>query len=589
MDWTLSYQDVSVFDDDQSLGVQDVDATHEQQQTAASTRHVHGELRLARSTADDLANLNRATNMLGTKSSAQRLYASHAGTPEAKGPAKRKREVTPRDPPVQMPDDNPGIVGRMRSRDAMPPPQLPLRNMMFGQASHRPRNLNEAHANRSNPLYQPPANVGAFEGRVSNAVPLTDAGLRQQRPSEWQTSISAVNDGLYDEGAVFSFSEAQKPGATYPTRREQDNLYYPSKSSLSPVNPIGDYQWPGQLYGAGLSQPAQGSFNDSGPTDTSGSQMEGQSYPCQSQHRGEAITLHDSNLVNQGYPGPSSLIHSGGPQISPLNLSTPPYRRPFVSSQPTDDGELDKILHPTPQRPIYRPTSISPNRGRLTLPPTPRNTSDRNLSAASTTGLLSHVRSSSTTANMLTPTSATSHRQQLGISSSIGPPVSSSPYFAPRSIPPPHQHQPRQRPYSTAPRHPHGFQNTNTHLQFARPQLTEQLRAANPIGAPHSQNTQRHQRPFNEHNPALRHQHLHPPILQAPSQPTNNLSQPPPAFTSRPPGEDLGSRYSTTTGFANRPRQPSARMDPHVLNSLSFLNEPTMRDENVGGRRKARR
>lgn len=593
IDQTLSYHDTSDFDDDQSLGVHVVDAAREQQQTAASTRHIDGELRLARSTADDLANLNRASNMVETRSSVQRLHGSHAETPQAKGPVKRKRQVTPRDPPVQMPD-NPGIVGRMNSRDAMPPPQLPLRNMMFGQTPHRPRNIDEARGDRSNLLYQPPTNVGAFEGRVNNAMPLAEAWCRQQRPSAWHTDrhsdmpdhvILGVNDDLYDEGAVFSFAEAEKPGATYSSHREQDNLYYPSKSSLSPR----EFEWPGQPPGAGSSQPGKGSFDGSRATDMSRPQTEGQSYLFPSQDRGEAVTLQDRNLPSQWYPGRSSSNHSGGSQISPLNLATLPHRQPFLSSQPRNDGELDNILHPTPQRPIYRPASVSPNRGRITLPPTPRNTSDRNLNAHSSAGLLSHVRSSSTNANMLTPTSTTSHRQQLGIPSSTGPPVSSSPYFSRRSIIPPHQQQPTQRPYSTALSHPNGSQSTNPQFQPVRSLLTEQLRAPGPYGAPHSQNTRRHQRPFNEHNPALRHQHVHPSILQPPGQSTNNRSQPPSAITPRPPGEDLGSRYSATTGFTNRPRQPSARMDPQVLNGLSFLNEPTVGNENVGGRRKAHR
>ncbi len=595
IDKTLSYQDTSVFDDDQSLGVQDVDAAHEQQQTAASTRHLDGELRMARSTADDLANLNRATNLLETRSSVQRSHASHAETPEAKGSVKRKREVTPRDPPEQMPDDNPGIVGRMNSRDAMPPPQLPLRNMMPAQTPHRPRNLDEACGDRSNLLYQPPTNVRAYEGRVSNAMPLAEACGRQQSPSAWHTNrhshfpdhvLSVVNDELYDEGAIFPFSEVGKSGAAYTSRPAQDNLYYPSESSLSS---LGDFQWPVQPSGAGSSQPGKGSFDGSRATDVSQPQMEGQSYLFRSQDRGEAVTLQDSNLPNQWYPGQSSSNHSGGSQISPLNLSTLPYHQPFLSGQPTHDGELDSILHPTPQRPIYRPASVSPKRGRITLPPTPRNTSDRNLNAHSSAGLLSHVRSSSTNSNMLTPTSTTSHRQQLGIPSSNGPPVSSSPYFSRRSIIPPPQHQPTQRPHSTALSNPNGSRNTAPQFPPVRSLLTEQPRAASPYIAPRSQNTRRHQRPFNEHNPALRHQHVHPSILQPPSQSTHTRSQPSPAIIPRPPGEDLGSRYSTATGFANHSRQPSARMDPQVLNSLSFLNEPTMGNENAGGRRKARR
>lgn len=591
IDQTLSYHDTNVFDDDQSLGVQVVDAAHEQQQTAASTRHVDGELRLARSTADDLANLNRATNVVDTRSSVQRLHASHAETPEAKGPVKRKREVTPRDPPVQMPNNHPGILGRMNSRDAMPPPQLPLRNLIFGQTSPRPRDIDEARGDRSNLLYQAPTHVGAFEGRVRKATPLAEAWGRQQRPSAWHTDrhshmpdhvISAVNDALYDEGAVFSFAEAEKPGATYSSRREQDNLYYPSKSSLSPLE---GFEWPGQPLGAGSSQPGRSSFDDSRATDMSRPQMERQSYLFPSQDRGEEVTLQDRNVLNQWYPGQSSSNHSGGSQISPLNLATLPHRQPFFSGQARNDGELDNILHPTPQRPIYRPASVSPNRGRITLPPTPRNTSDRNLNAHSSAGLLSHVRSSSTIVNMPTPTSTASHRQQLGISSSTGPSVSSSPYFSSRNIIPPHQQQPTQRPYSTTLSHPNGSRNND---QSVRSLLTEQC-TPSAYGVPHSQNTRRHQRPFNEHNPALRHRHVHPSILQPPGQSTNNRSQPPSAITPRPPGEDLGSRYSATTGFTNQARQSSVRMDPQVLNSLSFLNEPTVGNENVGRRRKAHR
>ena len=81
-----------------------------------------------------------------------------------------------------------------------------------------------------------------------------------------------------------------------------------------------------------------------------------------------------------------------------------------------DDGELDNVYYqPTPQRPIYRPTGVSPVTGRLTL--TPRQQAP---SRGNATGLLSHARSSSV-ANV-TPSR---HRQQLG----------QSPYFGNRQLP----------------------------------------------------------------------------------------------------------------------------------------------------------
>ena len=87
-----------------------------------------------------------------------------------------------------------------------------------------------------------------------------------------------------------------------------------------------------------------------------------------------------------------------------------------------DDGELDNTAfhQPTPQRQIYRPNSVSPVRERLTLMPRMGAPS-----RGTATGLLSHARSSSSAANVHTPSRTASHRQQLG----------QSPYFGIRQIP----------------------------------------------------------------------------------------------------------------------------------------------------------
>ena len=116
--------------------------------------------------------------------------------------------------------------------------------------------------------------------------------------------------------------------------------------------------------------------------------------------------------LQSGYNNPLSLERTASESpatatghISPLEFRT------------RDDGELDNIFHqPTPQRPIYRPNSVSPVRERLTL--TPRHQAP---SRGTSTGLLSHARSSSSA----TTTTPNRHRQQLG----------QSPYFGNRQLP----------------------------------------------------------------------------------------------------------------------------------------------------------
>ena len=98
--------------------------------------------------------------------------------------------------------------------------------------------------------------------------------------------------------------------------------------------------------------------------------------------------------------------------ISPLE----PFHR-------NNDGEIDtmRFHQPTPQRPIYRPSSVSPVRQRLTL--TPRSIAPARLAGP---GLLSHARSSSAAGTMTPRSNSTaSHRQQLG----------QSPYFTPGELP----------------------------------------------------------------------------------------------------------------------------------------------------------
>ena len=129
--------------------------------------------------------------------------------------------------------------------------------------------------------------------------------------------------------------------------------------------------------------------------------------------------------------GPATTFRSGqNPYSNPVSLERSSSQSPATLTghdspfefRGRHDGELDNTAfhQPTPQRPIYRPSSVSPVRERLTL--TPRMGAP---SRGTATGLLSHARSSSSAANIHTPRRTASHRQQLG----------QSPYFGLRQLP----------------------------------------------------------------------------------------------------------------------------------------------------------
>lgn len=565
--------------------------------------------RLARGSADDLAKLNKATKALGDRYSEEQPYGSHADDPETQRPAKRKREATPRGPPGQMRNDEVGMVQRMDSRDAMPPPQLPLRTSLAMQTPQPQGDLSGARNDGRNFAYATSSNVHTPDSRVNTAIPSAEARNRQQGPSARHAHRQAnapaqrqSNDGdMYDNGAIFYMEDfegsshcaqdAQQHLPAYkhepcpygnggnrehPDHPTKDNLYYPSKDSLSS---LGSFEWPVPPFGAVINQPGQALSYGSGSVNRCRSFMEGHSSSSWSQDGAQASTLYENNLLSQSYSSNRSFNASRGPEVSPPNPSQRPYGQSFHSALPTNDGELDNLLQPMPQRPIYRSASISPTRGRITLPPTPRNTSAASSRSNSNAGLLTHVRSSNNNAHIQTPRRTTTHRQQLGLSGTTDSPVSASPFFAPRNISPSHQHQSTQRPSSIA-----SVGSGNTNASQYQDIRSLYGRSANPYSAP-----PRHARPFDQDNPTNRHHHVHSSIVHSQGQVSNARAHAANSTTSGPPGEGLGSRYMSTTSFTSQSRQPSARMDPQVLNSLSFLDDPAVGNQNVGGRRKARR
>ena len=124
-----------------------------------------------------------------------------------------------------------------------------------------------------------------------------------------------------------------------------------------------------------------------------------------------------------GQPVPGRIPRGPSSQINPVGGQPVPGRK--------DDGELDSVLHQSiPQPQMSRPQNISPTRGRITLPSTPRNTG-----SSSTRGQVGGRPPGNQTSLItigLKGPSASSHRQQLGQPSSTGP-VAQSPYFASRN------------------------------------------------------------------------------------------------------------------------------------------------------------
>ncbi|KAL8793484.1 MAG: hypothetical protein Q9195_003967 [Heterodermia aff. obscurata] len=126
------YQHIGVFDDSTSSYSGEISGRLEQERTAASTQRFEGPLRLARGSAADLERMTRDKRSMAS-STLQQLNTVHAGpstlhslsmphfqAPEQSSSSKRKRTDT---------DTDISTGRRMKSRDAMPPPQLPPRRL----------------------------------------------------------------------------------------------------------------------------------------------------------------------------------------------------------------------------------------------------------------------------------------------------------------------------------------------------------------------------------------------------------------------------------------------------------------------------
>ncbi|KAL8832680.1 MAG: hypothetical protein Q9191_000133 [Dirinaria sp. TL-2023a] len=124
------------------------------------------------------------------------------------------------------------------------------------------------------------------------------------------------------------------------------------------------------------------------------------------------------------------------PPIVPRTPHVPGTMIDFVHGQgvarPNNDGELDHVLHrPTPQRPRLSHQAISPTRGRITLPPTPRNTHSSNTGGQA--GGRPFLNQGSLFSDAFSAQSGSTHRQQLGQLGSASPFVAQSPYFTSRN------------------------------------------------------------------------------------------------------------------------------------------------------------
>lgn len=240
----VPYQNVAVFDDSASFSGESVNGRLEQERTAASTQRREAPLRLARASAADLESLTRPRhpaassstqqsntmrtsssslqalnmqapsaaqqlNVMQTPSSSLRsLNMPHAQSQENHTGSKRMRTDT-------AADDRPSQ--RMRSRDAMPPPQLPSRRpvhhepgiTMFPMDSlspprfHHPSTTHGAHLAQSRNASDSPAtatgHISPFDFRPRNDGELDSLRFHQpspQRPLYAPNSVSPARERL---------------------------------------------------------------------------------------------------------------------------------------------------------------------------------------------------------------------------------------------------------------------------------------------------------------------------------------------------------------------------------------------------------
>ena len=615
IDKALLYQNITVAEEeDGSLDVQDVNPACEQQRTASSANDALSKVLLAQGSAADLAKMNRAANTMRARTSVQPSDTSQAEERGAERPAKRKRGDSSGKPHEQAYDEHAGNGERMSSRDAMPPPQVPMHNVTIAQTPQPNRGMNAASSDRPNTLHRTSRAPRPFNEYAVNAAPFGVAPDRYRMQSVPLAPLQgfpsdrnpASNDASHQNASIIleddttngERGEAQRitslPYGQSPPQEAQPIAIRGRNGPISyrfPEDPLNEAQeqmivGEPQKSMRYINQPLPNFYSSSSASGLSQPESQNQPHSPWAQDPIRAGTDHNHSVVDRWLLANDSPYSNG--RMQPFKLS--PYSFDQSVPRSTNDGELDRLVQSTPQTAIRRSASVTPNRSRLTLPPTPRNTNALNTHTQSGTGLLNHVRSSRASATVATPHSDASHRQQLGLPSTTGPPVSQSPFPSAQMINPQHQLAPIQRPHSVVPAASTAVTALgDTSSPFRTPQPSHQ--AAPVANSPYFTGRFLSRRSLLSSQLKEQQQsHLpHGPGLQPLGQSNNQDNRSSITATSGLPGEDLGSRYMTTTGIAGQARQPSARMDPQVLNGLSFLNDPTVEDENVGGRRKARR
>ena len=613
IDRALLYQNISVVEEeDGSLDVQDVDPACEQQRTSSSANDTLSKALLAQGSAADLANMNRAANTVRARTSVQPLGISQAEERGVERPAKRKRGDSSGKAHEQAHDEHARNGERMSSRDAMPPPQLPMHNITMAQTPQPNQGMNAASSDRPNTLHRTSRAPRPFNEYAVNAAPFGVAPDRYRMPSVplaplqgFPSDRNPVSNGHQNAGIVLEGDttdgergEAQRitalpygqspPQEAQPIAIRGRNGPFSYRFPEDPLNEAQEQMIVGEAQKSMryINQPLPNFYSSSSASGLSQPESRNQPHSPWAQGAIRAGMGHNHSLVDRWILANDSPYSDG--RMQPFKLS--PYSSDQSVPRSTNDGELDRLVQSTPQTAIRQSAIVTPKRSRLTLPPTPRKTNALNTNTQSGTGLLNHVRSSSASATVATPRSDASHRQQLGLPSTTDIPVSQSPFPSPQRMNPQHQLAPIRRPHSIVPAAwtpVAGLGNTSSPFRTPQPShqaapvanspfFTGQFRSTRSLL---SSQLKEHQQSHFPHGPGL----------QPLGQPNNQDNRSSITAATGRPGEDLGSRYMTATGIAGQVRQPSARMDPQVLNGLSFLKDPTIEDENVGGRRKARR
>ena len=444
---------------DEALSDQDSSDTSDEfigivrgRQLTAATDSPSAELRLAQGSAIDLANLSNTSNNPALDFATQQRVTPLLQHLDQSRAEKRKRVDTSgsNEPTASRNDDLTGN-DRIASRDAMPPPQLPVRrDMPLRGVQLTPFEAVQASNHGHFAAWDPSAPDHSFQSQHGANVHPQGTYSYVQNPTVPHNYVP--EDGRHDEGS-----------ANKPQMHTESTAHGPTRQDTSPHfqnHPEGNAP---RAHGQSSTY-NEHRFNGRGPRMSDGRDNrtnQAAEDPADRVHRNAALrvirdrggfvedlcargNVQTSRYIPRTENHPEIFLNARGrltptypsTPLVPSNMTDPAQGSPIP--RPRNDGELDHVYQPIPRRPMFRPGSISPTRDRVTLPPTPRNTSSSTMRGPSGQDLSQNVRSSSVLSTTRMAQDSASQRHPLGQRNSTGP-AAQSPYFASRT-PSPQRH-----------------------------------------------------------------------------------------------------------------------------------------------------